>query len=126
MIWVANNPLTCIKVDDAAYASANWIGTDFAFDAGTTFDENCVLGISSLEKPLIEFYPNPATSFVNIHANEKTSYQLISVDGTTIARGEFLAGNNVLNTGSLSAGVYFFDCVGLTSVRFIQKLQKTE
>ncbi len=126
LIWVANNQLTCIQVDDAAYSAANWIGNDFSFDAGTTFDENCVLGLSSLEKPMIEFYPNPASSVVNIRTDEKITYQLISIDGTTIARGEFLTGNNILNTESLSAGVYFFDCVGLNTGRFIQKLQKTE
>ena len=79
-----------------------------------------------LEKPTIEIYPNPATSLVNILVEENTSYQLISIDGTTIAKGEFLVGNNVLNTESLSAGVYFFDCVGLNTGRFIQKLQKIE
>lgn len=126
IIWVSNNKLTCIQVDDAVYSATNWIGNNFAFDAGTTFDENCVLGLSTLDKPIIEFYPNPANSIINIHVDEKTSYQLRSVDGTTIATGEFTVGDNVLNTESLSSGVYFFDCVGLNTGRFIQKLQKTE
>lgn len=126
LLWVSNNQLTCIQVDDAAYSTANWTGNSFAFDAGTSFDEDCALGLSSLEKPIIEFYPNPATSLVNIHADEKTSYKLIAIDGTTIATGEFSVGNNVLNTESLSAGVYLFDCVGSNAGRFIQKLQKVE
>lgn len=126
LLWVSNNQLTCIQVDDAAYSTANWIGNDFAFDAGTTFDENCLNSLSSLEKPMIDFYPNPATNLVNIRADEKTSYELKSIDGTTITTGEFSVGNNVLNTESLSVGVYFFDCVGLNTGRFIQKLQKTE
>jgi len=126
LLWASNNQLTCIQVDDAAYSAANWTGNSFAFDSAVSFDENCVAGLSVLAKPMIEFYPNPAASFVNIHTGEKTSYKLISIDGTTIATGEFSAGNNTLNTESLSAGVYFFDCVGLTTGRFIQKLQKTE
>lgn len=126
LLWVSSNQLTCIQVDDAAYATANWIGNDFAFDAGVSFDEDCVLGLSGLEKPMIAFYPNPAISFVNIRAEEKTSYKLVSIDGTTISSGEFSVGDNVVNTGSLPAGVYFFDCVGLNAGRFIQKLQKTE
>jgi hypothetical protein len=126
VLGFANNQLTCVQVDDATYSTSNWVGNNFSFDAGTTFDENCALGLSSLEKPMVEFYPNPATSFVTIRADEKIAYQLISIDGTTIATGEFLLGNNVLNTESLSAGVYFFDCVGLTTGRFIQKLQKTK
>jgi hypothetical protein len=126
LLWVANNHLTCINVDDATYSTTNWTGNSFQFDAGVTFDENCVLGLTTLEKPLIEFYPNPATSSVTVHADEKTSYQLISIDGTTIAAGEFSVGNNVLNTEHLPAGVYFFDCVGSNAGRFIQKLQKTE
>lgn len=126
LLWTTNNPLTCIQVDDAAYSTANWTGNNFSFDAGTSFNENCMLGLNHLEKSRIEFYPNPATSLANIRVDENTSYQLISIDGTTIAKGEFLVGNNVLNTESLSAGVYFFDCVGLNTGRFIQKLQKIE
>lgn len=125
-IWVTSNQLTCIQVDDAAYSTTNWIGNDFAFDAGATFNEDCGLSLDGVETSMIEFYPNPATSIVNIRADEKTTYKLVSIDGTTIADGEFMVGNNVLNTESLPAGVYFFDCVGLHSGRFIQKLQITE
>ncbi|WP_430405940.1 T9SS type A sorting domain-containing protein [Fluviicola sp.] len=126
LLWVSNNQLTCIQVDDAAYSTANWTGNSFAFDAGASFDEDCVAGLSILEKSTIEFYPNPTRTLVTIHADEKTSYKLMATDGTTIATGEFSVGNNVLNTESLSAGVYFFDCVGATAGRFIQKLQKIE
>lgn len=126
LLWVANNDLTCIRVDNAAYATANWTGNNFQFDAGTTFDENCVLGLSIPEKPVIELYPNPARSFVNIRADEKTGYELIAIDGTVIAIGEFSVGDNVLNTESLSAGVYLLGCVGVNAGRFIQKLQVTE
>lgn len=125
-IWVTTNQLTCIQVDDSTYSTTNWIGNDFAFDAGATFNEDCGLSLGGLVTPMIEFYPNPAASFVNIRADEKIVYKLISVDGTTITNGEFLVGNNVLNTEFLPAGVYFFDCVGLNSGRFIQKLQITE
>ena len=126
VLWVSGNKLTCIRVDDAAYSTANWTGNSFQFDAGVTFDENCVLGLNVLEKPMIEFYPNPATNQVNIHTDEKTSYKLISLDGTTVAAGEFSAGNNVLNIEFLSPGAYLVDCVGSTIGRFVQKLEKTE
>ncbi|MNK31469.1 Internalin-J precursor [compost metagenome] len=126
VLWLTNNQLKCLQVDDAVYSVVNWTGNNFSFDAGTTFDENCMLNLSGWGKPIIEFYPNPATSLVKVLAEEKTSYQLIAIDGTTIAKGEFLAGNNLFNTESLSAGVYFFDCVGVNSGRFIQKLQKVE
>jgi len=35
--WAANNLLTCIEVDYAAYSSANWTG----IDSQTSFSENC-------------------------------------------------------------------------------------
>jgi hypothetical protein len=126
LIWVQDNELTCIQVDDAAYSTANWTGNSFAFDAGVSFDPNCVLGVSHLEKPLIAFYPNPATTGVNIQAAEKTSYKLISIAGTILATGEFSIGNNVLNIESLSPGAYMIDCLGATTGRFVQKLEKTE
>ncbi len=125
LLWVSDNPLTCIKVDVAAYSEANWTGNDFQFDAGVTFDENCVAGLENLEQSTIEMYPNPASNLVNIRTTEKTSYKLTAADGTTIATGEFAAGDNIFNTESLSTGVYFFECVG-SNGRFVQKLQKTE
>lgn len=34
--------LTCIQVDDAAYSTANWTGSNFEFTVGVSFSENCV------------------------------------------------------------------------------------
>jgi len=126
LLWVSNNQLNCIKVDNAAYSEANWTGNDFAFDPGVSFDENCVAALNHLEKPTLELYPNPATTTINIETPEKMSYKLISTDGSTIATGEFPAGNNSFSTESLPVGVYFFDCVGSTTGRIVQKFQKTE
>lgn len=126
LLWVSNNQLTCIRVDDAAYSTTNWTGNNFAFDANVTFDEDCVAGLSHLEKPAIALYPNPAASLVNVSTNEKTTYKLISPNGTVITAGEFSVGDNVLHIESLSAGVYLLDCMGLNAGRFIQKLEKTE
>jgi len=126
LIWVANNPLTCIKVDNAAYSTTNWTGNDFSFDAGVTFDENCLADLSVLQQATIEFYPNPASTTVNIRTTEKTSYQLSSADGAIIASGEFLAGDNTFNTTSLSTGIYFFECVDSNGDRFVHKLEKTQ
>lgn len=125
-LWVMNNQLECIKVDSAAYSAANWTGNEFQFDSDVAFDEDCVLGLSSLEKPVIELYPNPARAFVTIQTAEKINYTLISADGATISAGEFSIGNNILSIESLSVGVYLLDCVGSNSGRLVQKLQKTE
>ncbi|MCP4440166.1 MAG: T9SS type A sorting domain-containing protein [Aureispira sp.] len=41
-VLVGNNPsLTCIKVDDVAYSTTNWVGGFFQFDSGASFNTSC-------------------------------------------------------------------------------------
>lgn len=61
-----NNPgLECVQVDDAAYSTENWSGDNFGFDAGVTFSENCLLGLSEINDNSFALYPNPTSGLVH-------------------------------------------------------------
>ena len=127
LLWVPGNQLSCIQVDDVAYSTQNWVGNEFQFDStGVYFSENCSAGLSQLEKPVIELYPNPAVKSVNVRVTEKTNYQLTSANGIIITKGEFSTGDNSLNIEGIPAGVYFFEFTGQKTGKMVQKLQKSE
>ena len=70
----AGNPnLTCIEVNDVAYATANWI----EIDAQTSFSDNCSnlcsLGVSDSRLPNISVYPNQTLGNLTIELNNTAS-----------------------------------------------------
>jgi len=45
-VWTSGNPnLTCIQVDDPAYSTTNWTGTNFQFDPWSNFSSCCIVNI---------------------------------------------------------------------------------
>lgn len=82
---VNGNPnLTCIQVDDVAYSTTNWTSIDatasFSTDCGATgIHEDYLLS-------LINIYPNPSTSLINIDTEVNiTSIAIIDMLGEAIA-----------------------------------------
>jgi len=65
-----NNPnLTCIEVDDEAYADANW---DDIKDASASYSENCnsSLNTDNLFATTVSISPNPTTTSLTINVFE--------------------------------------------------------
>ena len=83
-----NNPnLTCISVDDAAWATANWTGSNFQFDNHTNFSDDCA---SFVLGPTASFSASPTTvclgdtiSFTDTSAGSPTSWNWDFGDGNS-------------------------------------------
>lgn len=52
-------------------------------------------------------YPNPASSFVNVTANEAMSSQMFNIYGEKVGSWQLTAGNNGINVSNLPNGIYF-------------------
>lgn len=124
-----NNPnLTCIQVDDATYSTTNWIGGNFVFNSGVTFSENCSLGIGGVwNTELIEVYPNPASTVLNISFNtgETTAIKIVNVLGETVISTSINNQNNSIDVSGLTKGVYFVQSATSTGsvpvVKFVKE-----
>lgn len=100
--FAQNNPsLTCIEVDDAAYADAN-----FTKDATSTFSTDCAT-LSTSDFNLtqnISIYPNPTSSSVSISSATKIlSLELYNLLGKRIL---ITKNSNKLDLSNLNSGVY--------------------
>jgi Leucine-rich repeat (LRR) protein len=117
-----NNPnLTCIQVDDAAYANANFTNKDAWAEYGT----NCAITTSTKNAlaRITNIYPNPASSVLTIETTEEIlSKEVIGLDGLLK-----LADNNNTNTLDIStipSGVYFISIKtqgGVYQDKFVKK-----
>jgi len=105
-----NTPnLTCIQVDDEVAANngdapyTNWI-----VDAGVSYSENCILGVTEINKVKINIYPNPVKQLLfiqgntNLHIKSMVVYNLLGVE---VYSKQTAA--HTLDLSSLEKGVYF-------------------
>lgn len=74
---------------------------------------------SSLEKGTdevenkIKVYPNPATDFINVEISQKSSYQLIDVNGKIVLQGILGELENRIEISDKQAGIYFLNIADL-------------
>jgi hypothetical protein len=100
-----NVPLTCIDVDDVAYADAN-----FTKDSGAVFSTDCdaVLNTENVfDNSNVFIYPNPIRNRLNIQTNnlDVTSIEIFDIKGQKIIEKESPSEN--INLSSLNNGLYF-------------------
>ena len=69
------------------------------------FNITTVTDIASTSSMSFSFYPNPANEQLIIDAEDEVSYRIISMKGSVTVSGTNAA-SNVINTSSLSSGVY--------------------
>jgi len=98
-----NPDLTCIFVDDATYATENWINVD----ATTTFVETeavCEsLSLGSFDTATVVLYPNPSLNFLNIEIDGVLKNALIyNIQGEK----QLESTSKNINVSSLSPGYY--------------------
>ena len=115
----SNPNLTCIQVDDVAYASTNW--TDI--DAVANFNEDCnSLSIADFNKYDISIYPNPANDIMYIaHNNQVTHYGIASITGQLMEKG-VLTSN--IHLDKLPEGVYVLSLYTIDGHKIIKKIIK--
>ena len=97
-----NNPnLSCIEVDDAAYSTTNWTN----IDATASFSENCggSLGLNQLNTPNVNIFPNSASNYVTIEANESIEAIAIFDLNGALVQTEL---NTAFSIKNLNQGVY--------------------
>ncbi len=118
-----NPNLTCIEVDDVAYSTSVWAGTNYNFDATSSFNEDCsgTAGINDLEQIVLTIYPNPANTILNIEVNENTKIKIVNPLGETVAAQQLHTGNNNVDLSGFSNGIYFLNPENGTSIKFIKQ-----
>jgi Leucine-rich repeat (LRR) protein len=82
---VANNngALSCVQVDDEAFSTANWTDSNFIFDAGVSFSENCALGLVEVTHNQFRVYPNPTHNV--IYFSKPAHIQIYNITGQILA-----------------------------------------
>lgn len=107
-----NNPnLTCIQVDDAAYATANWTG----IDGTTSFSTNCSVfnNINTINSNInLSAYPSPTTEAITLDFGKV--YQEAKIQVTNLA-GQTVLSKSIQNNSTTmldlegAAGIYFIN-----------------
>lgn len=104
--WASLNDLTCIQIDNPDYSNTNWNGYFFEFDEGVQFDTNCSLNLRDVVYSSINIYPNPVMEKLNIELEKDYSFELFSLHGKLVEKGNFHIGNNEFNVENLPDGFY--------------------
>ena len=119
-----NNPnLTCIQVDNAAYSTANWVGGNYSFDAGASFDVNCnaTSTISEInDEVVLTIFPNPANTFITISANKPVLATITSINGAVLTKLN-VNGETSIDVSNYSSGVYFIRTSEGQTVKFLKE-----
>lgn len=126
LLWsmiATNNPnLTCIQVDDVAYANAQ---TNWHKDETAIYSEDCSLGIEDVLAIQIIVYPNPVQNVLYIENN--SGYIINSIQIADIAsRIMFSKKGNTsqFDLSQLNTGVYFIKIAidnGILIKQFVKK-----
>jgi hypothetical protein len=103
---IQSNPdLVCVDVDNVAWSDANWTFKN----PGTSYSVDCSLGIEDFNISNMRLFPNPTQDRINIKLALEASYNLGSVLGQEMQKGDLVKGNNELDISSLPNGVYFLN-----------------
>ena len=74
------------------------------------------VNVSSFDRESFNVYPNPCKDVLFLGGESNTSYRILSANGVEVLSGR---SNGVLNTASLSSGMYFLVCQEKT-IRFVK------
>lgn len=102
-----NASLSCIQVDDAAYANANW---STAKDALAIYSKTtCTLGIEDLIFDKIAIYPNPTKGELHIDNIVLEKANVYETSGKLVKTVKFANGSNTnsINLSGFPKGIYY-------------------
>ena len=71
------------------------------------YDINNVLDSEDFILSETDIYPNPTSSNLNVNLTTDATYQLITINGQVIQKGNLVNGKNPVDMSSLSKGLYF-------------------
>ena len=128
-MWAHDNPnLTCIEVDDVAYANSQ--GCDISRSSGwckdetTVYGEDCNLGMGEVLATQISFYPNPVKDVLMLYnesMSEVTSIKVYDTLGSIVLVQSI--SSNQLDISSLSSGLLFIK-IETNEGSFVKKVIK--
>lgn len=108
---INNNPALEIVVANVAAANAGTTGIYqwWNKDASATYVTACGVASTNNFAFADEFniYPNPVKDVLNIQSELYADYIVFTINGKQVLNGNLIEGNNVLNVGSFSKGLYF-------------------
>jgi trimeric autotransporter adhesin len=104
--FLQNSKLSCIKVDNAAYANANWSKIK---ESTTVYSETCTLGLEDSVFNKAAIYPNPTKGEVNIKNVSLEKANVYNSLGQLVKSFSLDAAdlNNSINLSGLPKGVYY-------------------
>ncbi|MCB9187916.1 MAG: BspA family leucine-rich repeat surface protein [Flavobacteriales bacterium] len=121
--WNTSN-LVCIQIDDADTTGYNWSGSNFSFDSGVGFSNDCATfsNISKIEtENMLDIYPNPTTSQLTIEVTQTEVISIYNLLGEVIFTTTLSSGNNVIDVSLLNPGVYMIQTDSGRTQKFIKE-----
>jgi hypothetical protein len=85
------------------------------------------LSIHEINDSFIQIYPSPANTILNIdisttlNADESTNITIVNILGATVATQQLKTGNNTIDVGHLTSGVYFITTETGASIKFVKE-----
>jgi Leucine-rich repeat (LRR) protein len=120
---LGNTELTCIKVDDADYSTANWTN----IEDGTMFSETCSVSVGEFTKSQFAVYPNPVENMFTIESlTPIQAYRIFDLQGKELAENSTNTQNLLLNVDitTLDSGIYFIEVSSTKQQTVIFKIIK--
>ncbi len=71
------------------------------------YDLNNVLNSEDFILSETDIYPNPTSSNLNVSSTTEATYELITINGQVIQKGNLVNGKNAVDMSSLTKGLYF-------------------
>jgi len=122
-----NPNLSCIEVDDAAWANTNWRDSIWGADPTSSFSEDCHIGINEQNNSPILIYPNPASTTLTINAEFRIKYvelKIFNAQGQLALQSSIINQKSTIDISALSPGIYIisiFDGERQVNGKFVKK-----
>jgi len=76
------------------------------------------------EKSLLQIYPNPTNSNLNIELRDNSTYQILDINGRILQKSSLLKGKNSIDVQQLKAGMYILQIENqgaISSYKFLKE-----
>lgn len=122
-IYIIENPnLTCVQVDDVAYANSQ-PSSLWQKDATANYSTNCLLSTIDIKKLKIKIFPNPAKDIINF-SEEISNIKITDLSGKIIK--QISNSEKSINVSKLVKGTYIITAVSksgeVINKKFIKEL----
>lgn len=128
-----NSNLTCVFTDNPSDyiiggALDTAIGSNYSADSTINFvvdQAACdLLATDSFSDISLQLYPNPVAGHLNVSLAQTSNYSIFNTTGNKIIEGTLEEGDNVIQTASLTPGLYFLTAVTLDGNSLTKKFIK--